>query len=258
MWATMWGVPSVVSSTRWKLRAYWMLRMRGRCGHFTLSFFQGNGENATSQFPSEWKFYTFSLIFRINRAIDNFVAQWNNHGLRTENHRTPLQLFAEESLARCNTSLTSMRDLFNPVHNPLLPPSLAGTRPISAFPCPLPPERLAQLHEDVHPLDEDGQFGTSHFRIVLSSLWCIKMCILLWFEAKLWTLDARVLQSTTCKNLQDITCTWVSLWLCNVSYREHNKVMFNECACRSALLFPICWMNFDFYWKTGVKDKKLL
>ena len=35
----------------------------------------------------------YVLLSRINRALDEFVRQYNNHPLRTEHNMTPLQLY---------------------------------------------------------------------------------------------------------------------------------------------------------------------
>ena len=37
---------------------------------------------------------------RINRDLCGFIEQWNNHGLRTERHATPLQMFFRGCLER--------------------------------------------------------------------------------------------------------------------------------------------------------------
>lgn len=42
----------------------------------------------------------YVFLPRINRELQAFVAQWNNHGLRTEHYQTPVQLFVGRSL--CN------------------------------------------------------------------------------------------------------------------------------------------------------------
>ena len=61
----------------------------------------------------------YVFLPRINRDIDMFVQQWNNHGLRTEQHRTPLQLFVGGILDNCNSDLTAIRDVIDSVghHN---------------------------------------------------------------------------------------------------------------------------------------------
>lgn len=48
----------------------------------------------------------------INRDIEMFRQQWNNHGLRTEGHRTPRQIFVEGCLQRRMAGLTAMAEIF--------------------------------------------------------------------------------------------------------------------------------------------------
>lgn len=49
---------------------------------------------------------------RINRDLNNFMDQWNNHGLRTERHATPLQLFVRGCLERQGQNTTAMQSIF--------------------------------------------------------------------------------------------------------------------------------------------------
>ena len=45
----------------------------------------------------------YVYIPRINRALDQFMLSWNNHGVRTERGRTPNQLFTEGALRLRNS-----------------------------------------------------------------------------------------------------------------------------------------------------------
>ncbi|XP_057201282.1 uncharacterized protein LOC130561141 [Triplophysa rosa] len=49
---------------------------------------------------------------QINRDIEVFVDQWNNHGLRTVGHQTPYQLFVQGYLQRQAQPLTAMAEVF--------------------------------------------------------------------------------------------------------------------------------------------------
>uniref|UniRef100_A0A3B3QRV3 Integrase catalytic domain-containing protein n=1 Tax=Paramormyrops kingsleyae TaxID=1676925 RepID=A0A3B3QRV3_9TELE len=68
---------------------------------------------------------------RINRALDEFILQWNNHCIRTAEGRSPLQLWT-----------TSMAQIPRP-----------------------PPPRVAQSNSDIHlnPLTDDGNHGIQIF-----------------------------------------------------------------------------------------------
>ncbi|XP_031165359.1 uncharacterized protein LOC116057094 [Sander lucioperca] len=49
---------------------------------------------------------------RINRDLNAFTNQWNHHGLRTERHQSPLQIFVRGCLAQQRQPTTAIRDLF--------------------------------------------------------------------------------------------------------------------------------------------------
>uniref|UniRef100_A0A8C6PT05 Integrase catalytic domain-containing protein n=1 Tax=Nothobranchius furzeri TaxID=105023 RepID=A0A8C6PT05_NOTFU len=49
---------------------------------------------------------------RINRDLTDFTQQWNNHGLRTERHLSPLQMFVRGSLEQHGRPSTAMQDIF--------------------------------------------------------------------------------------------------------------------------------------------------
>lgn len=51
---------------------------------------------------------------RINRDLDMFRGQWNNHGLRTVGHHTPYQIFVQGCLQRQTQPLTAMAEIFGP------------------------------------------------------------------------------------------------------------------------------------------------
>jgi hypothetical protein len=47
---------------------------------------------------------------RINASLDKFRLQWNNHGLRTEKHLSPMQLFVQHSILNHGTGQTAIDD----------------------------------------------------------------------------------------------------------------------------------------------------
>ncbi|CAL8279997.1 unnamed protein product [Merluccius merluccius] len=49
---------------------------------------------------------------RINRDLELFSNRWNNHGIRTEGHRTPLQIFVQGSLSLQGQPLRAVVDIF--------------------------------------------------------------------------------------------------------------------------------------------------
>ncbi|KAJ4927215.1 hypothetical protein JOQ06_014950 [Pogonophryne albipinna] len=49
---------------------------------------------------------------RINHDLRGFLDQWNNHGLRTERHQSPIQLFVQGCLERQGQTTSAMQSLF--------------------------------------------------------------------------------------------------------------------------------------------------
>lgn len=49
---------------------------------------------------------------RINSDLTAFATQWNNHGLRTERHMSPLQIFVRGCLQQQSRESTAMQDIF--------------------------------------------------------------------------------------------------------------------------------------------------
>jgi hypothetical protein len=104
----------------------------------------------------------FVFLPKVCRALQQFALQWNHHGLRTMLHMPPMQIFARDSLAQCNTTLTAMEGLFR---QPLPTYEISPAAPLSRHPCPVSEEQLARLTVD--PSLDDGQLGRQHFTHVL-------------------------------------------------------------------------------------------
>ncbi len=54
----------------------------------------------------------YVYIPRINKDLTNFTHQWNSHGLRTERHQSPLQIFVQSCLAQQRLPSTAMQEIF--------------------------------------------------------------------------------------------------------------------------------------------------
>ncbi|KAF7701116.1 hypothetical protein HF521_002281 [Silurus meridionalis] len=49
---------------------------------------------------------------KINRDLTAFIRQWNIHGLRTERHQTPMQIFVRGCLEQQGQRTTAMQEIF--------------------------------------------------------------------------------------------------------------------------------------------------
>jgi hypothetical protein len=54
----------------------------------------------------------FVYLPRIAQDLVNFQRQWNCHGIRTEKHLMPVQVFVSKALSLSNSSHTAMVDIF--------------------------------------------------------------------------------------------------------------------------------------------------
>ncbi len=104
--------------------------------------------------------YSLHYIYlpRINKCLQDFVHQWNNHGIRTEKNMTPIQLFVSKSMDLARSNLTGIRDLGNVVPSPneILTGRSSRIRPtvnVPSIPCPLNDDELESLTRNIDPLD---------------------------------------------------------------------------------------------------------
>lgn len=118
----------------------------------------------------------FVFIPRLNRDLELFRCQWNNHPLRTEHHMTPNQLFVKRSLELSNTNLTAMVDLFQPRQDAptngsedLVTPEWTGQQVhVPHVSCPIAEDDLDRLKLTIDPLDDTmGDLGKTLFNNVL-------------------------------------------------------------------------------------------
>ncbi len=119
-------------------------------------YLESTGELDPDRDINMWALH-YVFIPRINRALDSFMGQWNQHGLRTEHHATPQQLFIRGALSNFNSSLSAIRDLFDGSAQEGLQVDHAPVSQRVVVPrvqCPLTPERLDVLQETINPLDD--------------------------------------------------------------------------------------------------------
>lgn len=105
---------------------------------------------------------------RINRALQQFLDAWNNHGVRTERGQTPNQLFTSGSLRLRNSGLAAL-DFFDSVPETYGIDSDLGVpdndeddeEGVEVLPTELDlsPENITELQSSVNPLSESEEYG---------------------------------------------------------------------------------------------------
>ncbi|XP_078021613.1 uncharacterized protein LOC144461816 [Epinephelus lanceolatus] len=79
--------------------------------HQLFSFLENDGIIDCTNELHLWALH-YVYLPRINRDLEVFREQWNNHGLRTVGHRTPCQIFVQGCLQRQTQPLTAMAEIF--------------------------------------------------------------------------------------------------------------------------------------------------
>ena len=108
---------------------------------------------------------------RINRALQQFLEAWNNHGVRTEHGQTPNQLFISGLLHLRNSGLVAL-DFFDSVPETYGIDSDLGVSgdEDDAEGVEIPPteidlssENISELQSTVNPLSDSDGFGVDLF-----------------------------------------------------------------------------------------------
>ncbi|PFX12343.1 hypothetical protein AWC38_SpisGene23720 [Stylophora pistillata] len=175
---TLSNVPSLLPSTDGVQEFCLSSRIRGDHGVENVDvarFMVQNREAGRSSFIAENnelldslnEVHLFALHYvylpRINSSLSEFQRQWNHHGIRTENHQTPLTLW--------HTNIQSGSDILAVNENSYgidyggpLPDIITGNNvvvPTSGI--DLTEDQIIYLQQNVDPLEEDGNNGIEHY-----------------------------------------------------------------------------------------------
>ena len=112
---------------------------------------------------------------RINRALTEFVEQWNQHPVSTEENRSPYQLWVSGMLASANSLSTAVRDVIDGTEEPLLQyygvdedgpivadddDNIVNVPPLNIE---LSQEQEHLIMDQIDPLLEDNNYGINSF-----------------------------------------------------------------------------------------------
>ena len=113
---------------------------------------------------------------RINRALGEFMATWNTHGLRTEHGKSPNQLFTEGALQLRNSGLIAL-DFFDSAHDMYGSDfeeygTLKDAEGISipAVNLELTELQIDELKENIDPLSPSQEYGLDIYQETLHYL----------------------------------------------------------------------------------------
>ena len=116
--------------------------------------------------------YAMRYVFlpRINRALQEFQNQWNNHPIRTERNNLPNTLFLRAVLVQNNVSFHN--DLVNTIDDDGPLPDIQTNNDVQVpeVQLGLTEEDLLQLQAEIDPLADDGCYGVNVFVSTVESL----------------------------------------------------------------------------------------
>ena len=118
--------------------------------------------------------YAFHFVYipRINKSLEEFVSQWNNHPISTENNLSSLQMYAQGTLQNMHSGHTGVDSILSEVDmayfgfDPDGPLSLEDKDyqvSVPAINLDLSEENLRYLSDNCHPLNDDGLDGRQEY-----------------------------------------------------------------------------------------------
>lgn len=119
---------------------------------------------------SEVHMFSLHYIYlpRIQRAATEFRDQWNHHALRTERHRTPLQLWYEGMISNVGQNSTVARSVFTSTQttgtdNNLPELQLNNNVEVPDNSFHVNDSTMEEISQAVNPFAEDGNHGINLF-----------------------------------------------------------------------------------------------
>ena len=110
---------------------------------------------------------------RINRALDEFVQDWNNHPLSTEGNRSPLSLWHSGVTSLINSQYSAIENIIGGNNNwqdlgidddsPVPCPRADNDLQVPEFNVNLTDEQWQHVRNAVNPLADDGNHGCNLF-----------------------------------------------------------------------------------------------
>lgn len=110
---------------------------------------------------------------RINRALDEFVQDWNNHPLSTEGNRSPLSLWHSGVTSLINSQYSAIENIIGGNNNwqdlgidddsPVPCPLADNDLQVPEFNVNLTDEQWQHVRNAVNPLADDGNHGCNLF-----------------------------------------------------------------------------------------------
>lgn len=119
----------------------------------------------------------YVFLPRINKALEEFVSTWNNHGVRTEHGKSPNQIFTEGALRLRNSGLVAV-DFFDSAFDVdstnsqdyVMPDDDTEGITIPTITLNINEEELDELRATVDPLSQSDEYGLDLYQETLQFL----------------------------------------------------------------------------------------
>lgn len=137
--------------------------------HDLFHFLENRGSLDVDNSSHIWGLH-YMFLPRISRDLRLYVTQWNNHGLRTERHASPLRLFVQRSLELSLRNILPVQDALGQPIDDLVESHWDDHVQVQVprIQCPLDDEHHLDLKELVDPLDDTlDDLGLNNYLRVL-------------------------------------------------------------------------------------------
>lgn len=129
----------------------------------------------------EVHFYALHYVYqpRINRSLQEFVLEWNNHGVRTQERRSPLQMWVEGHYLNANSTSVNVQNALSRYLINFDEYGIDDEAPVAALQTDnnvevprcsisLPLQAVEILQMMVNPLSDDGNHGINLYQITVN------------------------------------------------------------------------------------------
>lgn len=122
---------------------------------------------------NEVHLYALHYVYlpRINAALAEFQSQWNHHGIRTANHKSPLALWYTNIQNGPEDPIVISETSYGVDYGGPLPEITTDNNIVVPLPgVELTEDQVSYLQENVDPLQDDGNNGIEHYLKILDIL----------------------------------------------------------------------------------------
>ena len=132
---------------------------------FYRDLFQFLENNGTLDSLNEIDLYALQYVYipRINASLEEFVRQWNYHGMRTSHHQTPIALWNNGMLNLQDSSVINWETYGIDSDGPVTDIDTDNNVVVPSYNVEIHQQQLQELQQIIDPMSDDGNCGINHF-----------------------------------------------------------------------------------------------